>query len=261
MRIDIDVDAHAGAQQARVLVLVEGDAHGNALHHLDPVSSGVLRRQDGKLRAGAGADRDHGAFEGMVGETVDVERRLLADAQISDVGFLRIGVDPGVLVVDHAQDRRTGGDEAAELNIVDLRRGTGDRRAQNCQIEIALRVVGRGLSLSVFGKFGERQVGIAEQLRQCRVALLGGEARLQFRGQHVGAGGIDIGLRAGLRTEQFALAFEVAPLEFDVLLRQPGQRVERCQIGLQLVVVDARGGEFRRRLRQCQAVRFGIERE
>ena len=129
--VDLDVDAHAGAQQARVLVLVEGDAHGHALHHLDPVAGGVLRRQDRELRAGAGADRDHGAGEGVVGETVDVERRLLPDAQIGDVGFLRIGVDPGALVVDHAEHRRAGGDEAAELDVVDLRRGARDRRAHH----------------------------------------------------------------------------------------------------------------------------------
>src|SRR5690348_6405934 len=41
MRIDGDVDAHAGAQQARRIVLVEGDAHGHALHDLDPVAAGV----------------------------------------------------------------------------------------------------------------------------------------------------------------------------------------------------------------------------
>ena len=111
-------------------------------------------------------------LEGVVGETVDVERRLLADAQIGDVGFLRIGVDPGRLVVDDAQDRRAGGDEAAELDVVDLRRGAGDRRAHDGVVEIALRLVERGLGLRIFGELLERQVGIAEQLieRACRAA-------------------------------------------------------------------------------------------
>src|SRR6185437_16592705 len=103
------------------------DAHRNALHHLDPVSGGVLRRQDGKLRAGAGAYRHHGPLEGVVGETVDVDCGLLADTQVGDVGFLRIGVDPGRLVVDDAQNWPASRDETAELNIVDLRGRAGDR--------------------------------------------------------------------------------------------------------------------------------------
>ena len=53
--VDFDIHAHAGAQQVRVLALVEGDAHRHALHHLHPVAAGVLRRQDRELRAGAGA--------------------------------------------------------------------------------------------------------------------------------------------------------------------------------------------------------------
>ena len=44
------------------------------------------------------------AGEGMVGETVDIERDFLPDTQIGDVGFLRIGVDPWRLIVDDAQD-------------------------------------------------------------------------------------------------------------------------------------------------------------
>ena len=170
--VDVDDDAHAGAQQMRVLVLVEGDAQGHALHHLDPVAGGVLRRQDRELRAGAGADRDHVALEGVVGEAVDVERRRLADAQIGDVGFLRIGVDPRRLVVDDAEHRRAGGDEAADLDVVDLRGGAGDRRAHDGVVEIALGVVERGFGLRIFGELRQRQVGIAEQLveRRCRAA-------------------------------------------------------------------------------------------
>ena len=72
---------------------------------------------------------------------------LLADPQIGDVGFLRIGVDPGRAVVDHAEHRRAGGDEAAELDVVDLRRGAGDRRAQHGVVEIALGLIERGLGL------------------------------------------------------------------------------------------------------------------
>ena len=73
----------------------------------------------------------------------------LAEAQIGDVGFLRIGVDPRRAVVDHAEHRRAGGDEAAELDVVDLRRDAGDRRAQHRVVEVALRLVERGRGLHV----------------------------------------------------------------------------------------------------------------
>src|SRR3984893_15514633 len=66
--IDLDVHAHAGAKVFGVLVGCECDAHRNALHHLHPVPTGVLRRQDGELRAGARADGCDRAAEGAVWE-------------------------------------------------------------------------------------------------------------------------------------------------------------------------------------------------
>ena len=61
--VDVDSDAHAGAQVGQVLAGVERDAHRHALDDLDPVAAGVLRRQDRELRAGAGADRSDRAVE------------------------------------------------------------------------------------------------------------------------------------------------------------------------------------------------------
>ena len=61
------------------------------------------------------------------------------------------------------EHRRAGGDEAAELDVVDLRRDAGDRRAQHRVVEIALRLFERGRRLHVGGEFLDRQVGIAEQ--------------------------------------------------------------------------------------------------
>ena len=70
----------------------------------------------------------------------------------------------GLRVVDHAQHRRAGVDEAAELDVVDLRRVAGERRAHRRVIEIALRLIERRLGLQVRREFFERQIGIAEQL-------------------------------------------------------------------------------------------------
>ena len=56
----------------------------------------------------------------MIGERVDIEIDGLPDGDIGEVGLLRIGVDPGIVEVDDAEYRRAGGDEAAELDVVDL---------------------------------------------------------------------------------------------------------------------------------------------
>ena len=79
-------------------------------------------------------------------------------------------------------------------------------------IEIVLRLVERRLGLRLFGKLLERQVLVAEQLRQGRVALLLGVFRLQLRADEAGGRGIDVCLRTGLRCEQALLALDVAPL-------------------------------------------------
>jgi hypothetical protein len=47
---------------SRQLGRVERDPHGHALHHLDPVAGGVLRRQQRERRAGADAQAGDGAL-------------------------------------------------------------------------------------------------------------------------------------------------------------------------------------------------------
>src|SRR3984893_13463317 len=60
--VDRGVGAHAGFQLADIFVIVvEIDPHRHPLHHLDEIAGGVLRRQDRKLRPGAGAQRTDGA--------------------------------------------------------------------------------------------------------------------------------------------------------------------------------------------------------
>src|SRR6185312_2158325 len=72
--IDRHVRTHAGLELAHVLVMaVEVDPHRYALHDLDEVAGGVLRRKDGELRTGAGAERSHGALESVIGESIDID--------------------------------------------------------------------------------------------------------------------------------------------------------------------------------------------
>src|SRR6202035_3651945 len=63
--VDRDLDAHAGAQRTTVPNLAEGKPHRDALHHLDPVAGGILRRKQREYRAaGGGARRARGGGGG-----------------------------------------------------------------------------------------------------------------------------------------------------------------------------------------------------
>src|SRR4051812_31796979 len=55
--VDLDADAHSGAQERRVLGNIDPQAHGHTLDDLHPVARGVLRRQHRELgaRGGGGA--------------------------------------------------------------------------------------------------------------------------------------------------------------------------------------------------------------
>ena len=55
--VDVDHDAHAAAQRRLALGIVDRHAHRDALHDLDPVAGGVLRRQQREARRRGGADR------------------------------------------------------------------------------------------------------------------------------------------------------------------------------------------------------------
>ena len=72
---DVDLGVHRQADAQRIgleLLGVERDAHRHALHHLDPVAGGVLRRQ--QREGGAGADAEAG------------DRAVVLDLLAVDVG-------------------------------------------------------------------------------------------------------------------------------------------------------------------------------
>ena len=79
-----------------------------------------------------------------------------------------VGVDPGFGGVDDAEHRRAGGDETAELDLLDLGGDAGHRRAHHGVVEVALGLVERRLGLGVGRKLLDRQIGIAEQLGLAR---------------------------------------------------------------------------------------------
>ena len=84
-------------------------------------------------------------------------------------------------------------------------------------VEVTLRVVECGFGLGIFGKLLKRQIGIAKQLCQRRITLLGGIFRLQFCSDNGSLLRIEVGLLAGLLCHKVSFALNVALLEFDVL--------------------------------------------
>jgi hypothetical protein len=199
--------------------------------------------------------------EDAVGESIDGDLGFFARAQVSHVRFLRIGVDPGIAVVDHAQHRRAGGDKAARLDIVHLGRGAGDRRFQHGVVKIALRLIEHGAGLHERRILLDRQVRLAEELVEDVRALLHGEFRLQLRGDQPGIGVVEI--RGGSRQTlgQRRLALDVALLDLDGLLRELDQSPECLQVALQLVEIDANGIKLALRLSEREAERRRIDLE
>jgi hypothetical protein len=81
---------------ARIQRIVEHDLDRNALHHLDVVSRGILRRQQAEGRAAAALEAVDMAVEGLVGIGVYADFDRLADAHLGKLRFLEIGGDPDV---------------------------------------------------------------------------------------------------------------------------------------------------------------------
>ena len=83
--------------------VVDADAHRNALHDLDPVAAGVLRRQQREARGGGRADAVDRAGPSLARIGVDVDRHLLAGPDIGQLGLLRARLDPDVIGRDDAE--------------------------------------------------------------------------------------------------------------------------------------------------------------
>ncbi len=120
---------------------------------------------------------------GLIGKGIDIDLDRLVERKVSDVGLLEIGIDPRLRVIDHAEHGRARRHETAELNVVDLRCGAGDRRLDRRVVEIALRLVERSLRLPIGWKFLGAQISVFQELIECAAELLAAELELQLRGQ------------------------------------------------------------------------------
>src|SRR5690606_18214252 len=98
---DIDVDVHAQAHAQRMggqLLRIQLDPHRHALHDLDPVARGVLRRQQRERAAGAEAEAgDLALVADAAAVQVGPDLDRLADAHAPQLGFLEVGLYPHLL--------------------------------------------------------------------------------------------------------------------------------------------------------------------
>src|SRR5262249_55294956 len=128
----VDGGGHGEADLQRPggeLVGLERDADRHALHHLDPVAGGVLRRDGGEGRAGAaGEARNHAAILDLLAVEVRIHLDLLADAHLVELAFLEIGVDVHLRKRHHGEQRATCLHLLADLHGA-ARHHAVDRRA------------------------------------------------------------------------------------------------------------------------------------
>ena len=167
--VKIDVGDNRKADEQRILVWVvvlKLDAHRQSLHHFDEVARGVLWRQQRQRRAGA--HRKTGDPAGKYAPPavhVDIEVHRLADAQIPQLRFLEIGVDPDF--VERADRHQTlpGQNIVAGIDIA-----AGDNTV-NFRDDLTIAKVQFSLSEIAFGRF-EFRLGLLDgrrprhQLRQ-----------------------------------------------------------------------------------------------
>src|SRR5262245_4121290 len=142
---------------------VELNAHRHALHHLDPVAGGVLRRDGGEGRAGAAGEAGDGAVvDHLLAVAAGGDLDPLADAHLVELACLEVGGDVHLGHRHDREQRRAGLHLLADLDRA-LGDHAGERRADHRALEIDLRLVAPGArerSLRVGG--GEARLGGGE---------------------------------------------------------------------------------------------------
>ena len=163
------------------LLGVQLDPHGHALHHLDPVAGGVLRRQQGRGGAGGNAQAaDFAVIHHLVAIGVGGQAHRLADADAAQLAFLEVGVHPHLAQRHHRHQRRAGGHALAQLHRT-LAHVARHRRRHH-------RAVGGQPGLAQLG--GRRQhAGVLLDRRAIGQRLVAGQ--LLARGGHAGLRGLE----------------------------------------------------------------------
>src|SRR5579871_287828 len=216
-RVDLDRRAHAVAQRRVAGVPLQLDAHRDALHDLDPVAGGILRRQQRELRAGRLRDALDAATPAVLAVGVDVDVDRLAGAHPLEVGLLEVRLDPDRAVGDDRERGAADLDAAADLRQV--ARDAGLRRADLgvCEVELrALELGERGLDLRVAV---DRELRVAAEPRGRLAPLQFEDAGRAGRDLERAVGGVERRGRDQLALGEFLLALEVALGELRGALR------------------------------------------
>src|SRR5882757_1603715 len=101
--VDIHLHAHADAQRWLPGRIGDADTHRYPLHDLDPVTAGILRRQQRKARCRCWADAVDGAGPLLARIAVDLDQRLLPSLDVGQFGFLRAGLNPDAIGRDNVE--------------------------------------------------------------------------------------------------------------------------------------------------------------
>jgi hypothetical protein len=125
--------------------VVDADAHRNALHDLDPVAGGVLRRQQREARAEAGLMLATLPVPDGARIGVDADRRRLARLHIGQFGFLRARRDPQMVGRDQAEGLLRSRQILPGCSALTLVTMPSNGALTTCIGQVALRVVDRRL--------------------------------------------------------------------------------------------------------------------
>jgi hypothetical protein len=218
--VDVDLDAHSGAQGRQVLVAgVDAHAHRDALHDLDPVAAGVLRRQQREFlrRSRAYARDDAMPYRVRIG--VDGDGDLLSGPDIGQLRFLWVGVHPDVVCIDEIEGSCRSGQIFTRRDRRHVRDGAGERRPDDGVVELARRFGALRHRLEITWILGDRPVGIAVELGRDRAELLIEGEKLLLRVLLVEARLIVGRLRRHMGAQKRLLAVEFGVVVGDVVLR------------------------------------------
>src|ERR1043166_7185283 len=235
----VDRGAHREAdleRAGRELIGVQLDSHRHALHHLDPVAGGVLRRDGGEGRAGAaGEPGHHAAILHLLAVQVGTHFHLLADAHLVELAFLEVGGDVRLRRRHNREQRRAG-----LYLLPDLHRATRphavDRRADHRAFQIHPGLVALGSCKRHF------RVGL--------LVRVGDQHRVRFAradgGAVVGARLGHLCLRRG-HVRQRGPERIARPRQLVTRHRaRPGERFAAREIHLRALEIGGRGLELRR---------------
>ena len=175
----VNLSIHRQAHPQRVvgnLFRIQRNAHRHALHDLDPVAGGILRRQQRKRRARAHAETCNRAFVfNLLAVQVSHQRHRLANPDVAQLDFLEVGIDPDLLEWNDGHQRHACSDALAELHGA-LGHITVHRRRQRCTLRCKI-------GLAHFGR-SHHHAGVLLDARAVRQRLIAAE--LFFRSHDAG---------------------------------------------------------------------------